>query len=109
MNLPIPKYQIGDTVYTSSYTVKDVFCITCKQPTEPPSDDDWMDRRVIIVDEHVIRGCSIQQGMEHYDGVFYRLSNSWDVDEERIYPTNDEARQAVERQFQKILLDRRRS
>jgi len=111
MNLPTPKYQIGDTVYTSSYTVTDVFCKTCNQSIAPDDDDSWMDRRVIIVTEHVVQGCSVRQGMGsvYDDGVSYMLSkHSWQVDEEAIYSTNDEARQAVEREFQE-LLDRRRS
>lgn len=112
MSLPIPKYKIGDTVYTSHFTVEDVLCETCEQPTyaddDDDADDDWMSRRIIGVEKQVVEGCSIQQGIYAVeDGIAYQLSKErWTKDEESIYSTAEEARKVVEDELQ-VIKDRR--
>jgi len=84
-----PKYQIGDTIFTSHSRYDPPKCELCKQPIDREEYDVFIDE----TEKHTVLGISVRQGMRGVeDGVFYQLSNvMWILEEEHIYATAEEA------------------
>ena len=89
-----PKYNIGDTVYTAFSMVEASVCKECNQSIY---NDDDKTKYVDKSKKRTVRDICIYEGFTNYpDGVSYQLSgDSWTIDEDRIYPTEEAALEAL--------------